>query len=110
VSVALRQGNLLQVQLNALTAMFFWPTLPLAQAIPTPPTQQVIIQPEVPLPENELDLPEPPTSIPLNTVMQPQQVRVLPNSTAFRFSTATAPKLCKRKAFCFPHFPRKENK
>jgi hypothetical protein len=55
-----------------------WPTLPLAQAIPTPPTQQVIIQPEVPLPKNELDLPEPPTSIPLNTVMQPQQVRVLP--------------------------------
>ena len=78
MSIALRQGNLLQVPLNALTAMFFWPTLPLAQAIPTPPTQQVIIQREVPLPENELDLPEPPTSIPLNTVMQPQQVRVLP--------------------------------
>jgi len=71
VSIAWRQGNLLQVQLNALTAMFFWPTLPLAQAIPTPPTQQVIIQREVPLPENELDLPEPPTTIPLNTVMQP---------------------------------------
>lgn len=59
--------------------MFLWPTLPLAQAIPKPPTQQVIqIQREVPLPENELDLPQPQTTAPLKTVMVPQQVRVLP--------------------------------
>ncbi len=55
----------------------FLSILPLAQAIPTPPTQQVIIQREVPLPENELDLPSPPSTAPLNSVMQPQQVRVL---------------------------------
>ncbi len=76
MSVALRQGNL-QVQLNALTAMFL-SILPLAQAIPTRPTQQVIIQREVPLPENELDLSPPPSTAPLNTVTVPQQVRVLP--------------------------------
>ncbi|MBW3585936.1 MAG: DUF3370 domain-containing protein [Cyanobacteria bacterium 0813] len=56
----------------------FLPILPLAQAIPTPQTQQVIIQREFPLPENELDLPAPPTTAPLNTVTVPQQVRVLP--------------------------------
>src|SRR6478672_12079840 len=56
----------------------FWPILPLAQAIPTPATQQVIIQREFSIPENELDLPAPPTTAPLNTVMVPQQVRVLP--------------------------------
>ncbi|MEG3897283.1 MULTISPECIES: DUF3370 domain-containing protein [unclassified Microcoleus] len=56
----------------------FLPILPLAQAIPTPPTQQVIIQREFSIPENELDLPAPPTTGPLNTVTVPQQVRVLP--------------------------------
>jgi len=56
----------------------FLPILPLAQAIPTSPTQQVIIEREFPLPENELDLPAPPTTAPLNTVTVPQQVRVLP--------------------------------
>ncbi|MEG3989989.1 DUF3370 domain-containing protein [Microcoleus sp. S28C3] len=56
----------------------FLPILPLAQAIPTPPTQQVIIQQEFSIPENELDLPAPPTTGPLNTVTVPQQVRVLP--------------------------------
>ncbi|MBD1828232.1 DUF3370 domain-containing protein [Microcoleus vaginatus GB1-A2] len=56
----------------------FLPILPLAQAIPTPPTQQVIIEREFRLPENELDLPAPPTTAPLNTVTVPQQVRVLP--------------------------------
>lgn len=68
-----------QVQLNAIAAMFL-PILPLAQAIAAPPTQQqLIIQPEVPLPENERDVqPPPPSSSPLNTVTVPQQVRVLP--------------------------------
>ncbi|MEG4577131.1 DUF3370 domain-containing protein [Microcoleus sp. N3A4] len=56
----------------------FLPILPLAQAIPTPPTEQVIIQREFSIPENELDLPAPPTTGPLNTVTVPQQVRVLP--------------------------------
>ena len=77
MSIALRQGNL-QVQLNALTAMFLLPILPLAQAIPTRPARELIIQPEVPLPENELDLPPQPSSSPLKTVTMPQQVRVLP--------------------------------
>ncbi|TAE64199.1 MAG: DUF3370 domain-containing protein [Oscillatoriales cyanobacterium] len=60
--------------------MFLLPILPLAQAIPKPPSQQVIqIQREVPLPENELDLPpQPQTTGPLKTVTVPQQVRVLP--------------------------------
>ncbi|MEG4396988.1 DUF3370 domain-containing protein [Microcoleus sp. BROC3] len=57
----------------------FLPIFPLAQTIAAPPTQQqLIIQPEVPVPENELDLPPPPTTAPLNTVTVPQQVRVLP--------------------------------
>ncbi|MEG4344351.1 DUF3370 domain-containing protein [Microcoleus sp. A003_D6] len=56
----------------------FLPILPLAQTIPTPPTQQVIIQREFSIPENELDLPSPSKTAPLNTVTVPQQVRVLP--------------------------------
>ncbi len=57
----------------------FLPIFPLAQTIIAPPArQQLIIQPEVPLPENELDLPPVPSSSPLKTVMMPQQVRVLP--------------------------------
>lgn len=57
----------------------FLPIFPLAQTIATPPTQQqLIIQPELPLPENELDLPPQPSSSPLKTVMQRQQVRILP--------------------------------
>nr|WP_321161623.1 DUF3370 domain-containing protein [Lyngbya sp. CCAP 1446/10] len=67
-----------QVQLNAIAAMFLLPILPLAQAIPTSPAQELIIQPEVPLPENERDVPPPVTTAPLNTVTVPQQVRVLP--------------------------------
>ncbi len=58
--------------------MFLLPILPLAQAIPTTPAQELIIQPEVPLPENERDVPPPVTTAPLNTVTVPQQVRVLP--------------------------------
>ncbi|WP_445302111.1 DUF3370 family protein [Microcoleus sp. K5-D4] len=56
----------------------FLPIFPLAQTIPAPGTQQVIIEREFPLPENELDLPQPQTTAPLNTVTVPQQVRVLP--------------------------------
>ena len=67
-----------QVQLNALKAMFL-PIFPLAQIIAAPPTrQQLIIQPELLVPENELDLPPQPSSSRLKTVMMPQQVRVLP--------------------------------
>ncbi len=68
----------MQVQLNAPTAMFL-PIFPLAQTIAAPPArQQLLIQPEVPVPENELDLPPQPSSSPLKTVTMPQQVRVLP--------------------------------
>ena len=68
----------MQVQLNALTAMF-WPIFPLAQTIPAPPAQQqLIIQPEVSALENKLDLSPQPSSSPLKTVTVPQQVRVLP--------------------------------
>src|SRR4029079_12787037 len=78
VSIALRQGNLLQVQLNALSAMFL-PIFPLAQTIPAlPAQQQLIIDPEVPIPENELDLPPQRSSSLLKTLTVPQQVRVLP--------------------------------
>ncbi|MEG4329592.1 DUF3370 family protein, partial [Microcoleus sp. herbarium5] len=57
----------------------FLPIFPLAQTIAAPPTQQqLLIQPEVPLPENELDLPPQPSSSLLKTVTVPQQVRVLP--------------------------------
>ncbi len=68
----------LQVQLNALSAMFL-PIFPLAQTIPAPPAQQqLIIDPEVPVPENEQDLPPQPSSSLLKTLTVPQQVRVLP--------------------------------
>ncbi|NJR22336.1 MAG: DUF3370 domain-containing protein [Richelia sp. CSU_2_1] len=56
----------------------FLPILPPAQAIQTFPARQLIIQPETPTPENEIDAPPAPTSSPPNTVMQPQQVRALP--------------------------------
>jgi len=52
----------MQVQLNALTAMFL-PIVPLAQTIPAPPAQQqLIIEPEAPAPENEVDLSPQPSS------------------------------------------------
>jgi len=68
----------MQFQLNALTAMFL-PIFPLAQTVPAPPTQQqLIVEPEAPAPENELELSPQPSSSPLTTVTMPQQVRVLP--------------------------------
>jgi len=46
---------------------------------PAPPAQQqLILQPEVPAAENELDLPPQPSSSPLKTLTVSQQVRVLP--------------------------------
>lgn len=54
----------------------FLPLLPLAQTIPVPPSQQVILRREVPPPVTE---PSPPLPAePPQVVMQPQEVRPLP--------------------------------
>jgi len=85
----------------------FLSILPLAQAIPTPPTQQVIIQREVPLPENELDLPPPPSTAPLNTVMQPQQVRVLPGQLdSIPVFNSNSPEVVQTEGILLSTFPQ----
>ncbi|MEG4801522.1 DUF3370 domain-containing protein [Microcoleus sp. ARI1-B5] len=87
----------------------FLPILPLAQAIPTPPAQELIIQPEVPLPENELDLPQPQTTAPLNTVMQPQQVRVLPGQLdSIPVFNSNSPEVVQTEGILLSTFPQEE--
>ena len=57
----------------------FAPFLPLAQAIPVPPPQQVILPQAVPPPEEEeLQLPPSLPAVPPKVVMQAQEVRALP--------------------------------
>ncbi|MEG3923188.1 DUF3370 domain-containing protein [Microcoleus sp. T3_A4] len=97
----------LQVQLNALSAMFL-PIFPLAQTIPAPPAQQqLIIDPEAPAPENELDLPQPQTTAPLNTVMQPQQVRVLPGKLdSIPVFNSNSPEVVQTEGILLSTFPQ----
>lgn len=61
--------------------VMIWPILPLAQTIPPPPAQQVILPRTAPALENELpnlDEPLPLPAVPPKVVMQAQEVRPLP--------------------------------
>ncbi|MEG5176165.1 DUF3370 family protein, partial [Microcoleus sp. B3-D7] len=86
----------------------FLPIFPLAQTIPAPPAQQqLIIDPEAPAPENELDLPQPQTTAPLNTVMQPQQVRVLPGQLdSIPVFNSNSPEVVQTEGILLSTFPQ----
>ncbi|MDB9514306.1 DUF3370 domain-containing protein [Kamptonema animale CS-326] len=83
----------------------FAPILPLAQAIPVPPAQQVILPPEVPAQADEL-LNPPPPRIPPKVVMQTQEVRPLPGQLdSIPVFNSNSPEMVQTEGILLSTFP-----
>ncbi|HLO51751.1 MAG TPA: DUF3370 domain-containing protein [Kamptonema sp.] len=83
----------------------FAPILPLAQAIPVPPPQQVILPPEVLTQPEELLNPAPPP-IPPKIVMQTQEVRALPGQLdSIPVFNSNSPEMVQTEGILLSTFP-----